>query len=166
MIENASSDPPNITVEEADLRAPSYALLLAEMSCWKCGQPTPVSALWLPSHTEVDHEAGEDEVCRDEAVLQYVGALSAAVWEHWKLIAPWMGYAHTDGAGTNYLANHCVACGTVQGDWFVFGVDGPFFPQTDADLGKIQFIPGRGKFFGCASMGFSSWMSEVGKGVQ
>ncbi len=34
--------------------------------------------------------------------------------------------ATTKGPGTRYLANHCQACGAIQGDFHLFGVDGPF----------------------------------------
>ena len=150
-----------VSLEEADLVAPRYAILLSETKCWKCNQSTRVAALWVPSYTEIDHEQGEHETSSDAAVLQYVGALSAEVWQQWKTAAPWVRHAHTEGSGGSYLANHCVACDTVQGDWFVFGVDGPFFPQTAAEIEQIQFIRGIGEFYGCASPAVSSWMSKV-----
>ncbi|NIK63490.1 hypothetical protein FHR48_001002 [Xanthomonas arboricola] len=33
-------------------------------------------------------------------------------------------------SGTTYWANRCEACGAIQGDHFVIGVNGPFFPRT------------------------------------
>lgn len=154
-----------IDQDEADLVAPGFALLITEGKCWKCQAATAMSAIWVPSYTEIDHEQGEHETSADAAVLHYVGALSKEVWQQWKAIAPWVRHAHTEGSGGCYLANHCAVCETVQGDWFVYGADGPFFPQTAAEIEEIQFIRGIGEFYGCASPAVSSWMSKVERGI-
>lgn len=157
------SGPVVIDRDKADLVAPGFALLISEETCWKCGAASPVSAIWLPSFTEIDHEEDEHEASSDAAILHYVGALSAEVWEQWKPIAPWIRYAHTEGSGSAYFANHCITCDTLQGDWFVFGVDGPFFPQSIAEIENIRFIRGLGEFHGCASPSVSSWMHKLEK---
>lgn len=146
---------------EADLTAPRFAFLIAEGKCWKCHVSSSMSAIWLPSYIEIDHEHGEHETVRDAVVLHYVGALSEDIWQQWEKVAPWIRYAHTEGSGSSYFANHCRACSVIQGDWFVFGVDGPFFPQTAAEMESIQLLPGTGEFYGCASPSVSAWMSRL-----
>lgn len=150
-----------IAVEDATLVAPGFAVLLGEGKCWKCAQLTPMAAIWVPSYTEIDLEEGEHLVSKDAALLKYVEGLTPAVGQQVQATAPWLRYAHTEGADTTYLANHCVHCEVVQGDWFVFGVDGPFFPQTPEEVGRIPVVPGQGEFHGCASPAVSSWMGEI-----
>lgn len=152
-----------ITEEEADLSAPSFAVLINEGTCWKCAEQTSMAAIWVPSYMEIDQEEGEHLVSQDAAVLQYVGGLTAQVQGQVLAAAPWLRYAHTEGAGATYLANHCQRCETVQGDWFVFGVDGPFFPQTPDEIAKIKVVPGQGEFHGVGSPSVSSWMEKIAR---
>ena len=150
-----------IAEKDADLTAPGFAVLISEGKCWKCAQLTPMAAIWVPSYTEIDHEEGEHLVSEDAALLTYVGGLTVEVGRQVLAEAPWLRYAHTDGAGATYLANHCQQCETVQGDWFVFGVNGPFFPQTAEEVARIRVVPGKGEFLGSANTAVSSWMGEI-----
>lgn len=150
-----------ITEDEANLAAPSFAVLVNEGKCWKCGALTDVAAIWVPSYTEIDHEDGDHFVSEDAAVLHYVGGLTAEVHPQVLAAAPWLRYAHTEGTGAIYLANHCRQCETVQGDWFVFGMDGPFFPQTPEEMARIKVMPGQGEFHGIGSPLVSSWVDEL-----
>jgi hypothetical protein len=44
------------------LAAPSYALLQADTTCWKCGESTRVTTIWVASFTDTsDVEGPEDE---------------------------------------------------------------------------------------------------------
>lgn len=150
-----------ILAVDADLVAPRFAVLIADGECWKCGEATPMAGVWVPSYTEIDREEGEEDTVNDAALLHYVGGVTAAVSKQLNQIAPWLRYACTAGAGTTYLANHCAHCDTVQGDWFVFGVDGPLFPQTDEEIERIRFVPAEGPFHGRGDPSMSSWMSMV-----
>jgi hypothetical protein len=152
----------NIEEAEADLIAPRFAVLIAEGRCWKCSEATSMAGIWVPSYTSLDHEHGEHDTEVDAALLRYVTGLKFEVREQVVRIAPWLRYAHTDGAATTYLANHCEHCDVVQGDWFVFGVDGPFFPQTEEETSRVRFVPGQGSFHGCADPAVSSWMGKLG----
>lgn len=154
-------DTHTIQLGEATLVAPRFAVLLGEGQCWKCIQLTPMAAIWVASYTEVDQEEGDHLVSEDAALLKYVEGLSVDVERQIMVAAPWLRYAHTDGAGATYLANHCVHCDVVQGDWFVFGVDGPFFPQTSEEVERIRVVSGQGEFHGVGSPAISSWMSEI-----
>ena len=88
-----------IKEDEADLSAPSFAVLINEGRCWKCAEQTSMAAIWVPSYTEIDHEEGEHLVSQDAAVLQYVGGLTEEVQRQVLAAAPWLRYAHTEGAG-------------------------------------------------------------------
>ena len=155
-----------ITKGEADLVAPRFAVLISEGKCWKCTALTPMAAIWVPSYTEINHEDDDHLESSDAAVLHYVGGLTADVHMQVLAAAPWLRYSHTEGSGGTYLANHCQQCGAVQGDWFVFGVDGPFFPQTPEELAKIHVSAGTGEFHGIGSPSVSSWMSEIVRRMQ
>ncbi|HEL2981855.1 TPA: hypothetical protein UL927_000205 [Stenotrophomonas maltophilia] len=50
------------------LTAPSYALLQASVQCWKCGEVTPVTTVWVPTYIDF---AGIEE---PEDELEAVGA--------------------------------------------------------------------------------------------
>lgn len=152
-----------IRPDEATLQAPGFAVLVSEGRCWKCAELTPMAAIWVPSYTEIDHEENDHLVSQDAAVLHYVGGLTEKLQDQVQAVAPWLRYAHTEGAGTTYLANHCQRCETVQGDWFVFGVNGPFFPQTFDEMAKIRVVPGQGEFHGISSPSVSSWMDEIAR---
>lgn len=158
---NSFDDAP-IDAKDADLVAPSFAVLISKGNCWKCGQTTPMATIWVPSYTEIDHEEGEHEACADAALLHYVERMTASVGKQVDKLAPWLRYAHTETYGAAYLANHCEQCGVVQGDWFVFGTDGPFFPQTAEAREKIKLIPGEGEFHGRAQPSISAWVNAVG----
>ncbi len=155
-----------IRPDEATLVATRFAVLVNEGRCWKCAELTPMAAIWVLSYTEIDHEENDHLVSQDAAVLHYVGGMTEEVHSQVLAVAPWLRYVHTEGAGTTYLANHCERCDTVQGDWFVFGVDGPFFPQTAEEVAKIKVLPGQGTFHGVASPSVSSWMDEIARHVQ
>src|SRR5687768_16598260 len=88
--------------------APGFALLRAQATCWKCQQPTPVVALWVPSfNARSDDDAWSDP---DPAVLQYIEALSPEAITQVRQAAPWLRPAHTVGADLTYWANHCTSC--------------------------------------------------------
>ena len=151
----------SIKPEEASLVAPGFAVLLGEGKCWKCAELTPLAAIWVSSYTEIDPEEGDHLVSEDAALLKYVGELTAEVWQQVEAVAPWLRYAHTEGSDATYLANHCQQCETLQGDWYVFGVNGPFFPQTPEEIAAIKIVPGQEEFHGSGTPAVSYWMSKI-----
>jgi len=145
-----------------ELEAPSFGLLLAETTCWHCHQPTPAAALWVPEFT-LDEGDGDRWSDAEPAVLHYIEALPAQATEQLREYAPWMQPARTIGADLTYWANHCTACNAVQGDHYLFGPDGPFFPQTDEELRRIRFVAADGALSCKARPASSSWMAQVGR---
>jgi len=105
--------------------SPSFAVLTTDHECWTCVAATSVSALWVPSFVE-RFDDGEELTISDPAVLRYVESINLPASQHISAAAPWMLMATTKGSGTRYLANRCQACGAIQGDFHLFGVDGPF----------------------------------------
>ncbi|WP_180845980.1 hypothetical protein [Stenotrophomonas maltophilia] len=105
--------------------SPSFAVLTTDHECWTCVAATSVSALWVPSFVERFDDDEELSVA-DAAVLRFVESINLPAAQHISAAAPWMLMATTKGSGTRYLANRCQACGAIQGDFHLFGVDGPF----------------------------------------
>lgn len=109
----------------SSILVPNFAVLTTKHECWTCAAVVPVSALWVPSFVERFYD-GEELSIPDPAVLRYVESLNLPAAQHISAVAPWMLMATTKGSGTRYLVNRCQACGAIQGDFHLFGVDGPF----------------------------------------
>ncbi len=109
----------------SSILAPNFAVLTTKHECWTCAAVVPVSALWVPNFVE-RFDDGEELSVEDAAVLRFVESINFPASQHISAVAPWMVMATTKGSGTRYLANHCQACSVVQGDFQLFGVDGPF----------------------------------------
>ena len=120
-----------------------------------------------------DVEDPEDEPdAGDAAILHRIQDWDDQVAAHVREVAPWLKPGHSETANANYWANHCRACGVLQGDYFVMGVNGPFFPQFRAEADALELIPGRGPLNANATAAHSGWMDwnaerlSVGKGVR
>ena len=144
----------------ASLEAPAYALLLATASCWQCKATTPAAAIWLPSYVESD-EDGDRYAGDGAAVLKYVERLNADCLEHVQGVASWLRPAPTRTSGIHYLAHHCESCSAVQGDHFVFGVDGPYWLEDDEAIASLRVVPGVGALRAVATAAGSGWMDRV-----
>jgi hypothetical protein len=140
------------------LLAPRFGLLFGEIKCHHCQAPSPTVAVWVPSHQDVDEEGEVDE--GGAALLSYIQWLDPDALALLASRAPWVRMASTAMSGTTYLANHCTTCGTVQGDYYVFHPDGPYWPQEDS-LTRMLFVEGRGSLKAVASAGQSMWMECV-----
>lgn len=145
------------------LAAPSYALLQADTRCWKCGESTRVTTIWVPSFTDTsDVEGPEDEPeIGGAATLRHIEDLDDEVAAHVREVAPWLKHGRSETANATYWANDCLACDVLQGDYFVMGVNGPFFPQFRSEADALEFIPGRGPLSAHASASQSEWMDWI-----
>ena len=141
------------------ITAESYGLLFGERACDACRQRMPTVALWVPSYKEHDDEG----LARrgGPAVLNYIEWLHSPVHEHLEQLAPWVRLAPTAMSGQTYLVHHCSTCGAIQGDHYVFGVDGPYWPQDDKALARLRFVPGNADLSARAAASESSWMDLV-----
>jgi hypothetical protein len=137
------------------VRANRFAVLRSEMTCWKCGNRTPVAAIWI------DRDLSGNGYGDGPAILTYIGWLSEPAMQQLLALAPQMRMASSATADMDYLANHCAGCDALQGDHFVHGPDGPFFPQTREDFAMIEAISGSGVLSGGAGLSQSIWMSWI-----
>jgi len=135
------------------LAAPSYALLQADTTCWKCGESTRVTTIWVPSFIDTsDVEGPEDEPeIGGAATLRDIEDLDDDVAAHVREVAPLLKLGNSETASATYRANHCHHCDALQGDYFVMGVNGPFFLQFRAEADALELIPGRGPLTANAS---------------
>ncbi|MEV5117975.1 hypothetical protein MRBLST12_000908 [Stenotrophomonas indicatrix] len=148
---------------ELTFTAPSYALLNSSTSCWKCGERTPVTSVWVPSFVDfADVEEPEDvpEV-GGVATLRGIQDLDDQVAAHVRQVAPWLKLGHSETAQATYWVNHCHHCDALQGDYFVMGVNGPFSPQFHVEADALELIPGRGPLHAHASAAQSGWMDWI-----
>lgn len=136
-----------------------FGLLLGEMRCYHCHALTSVASLWIGDFQEIEDGEVIDE--GDAALLTYVEWIDDNTAGLIRDRAPWIRFAPTKASGTTYWANHCAVCGTIQGDHYVHEVDGPFWPQCDADLAKLEFVSGQGEVRALGRTSQSSWMERV-----
>jgi len=148
-----------MTVPSPTLTAARHGLLLADMRCYQCQALTPVAAIWMADFEE--HEDGEVIDNGEAALLAYPEWLDERVTRLIRIHAPWMRLAATKTSGITYWANHCQVCGAVQGDHYVGGVDGPYWPQDDEALARLRFVRGAGPLRAAGSSSQSLWMMRV-----
>lgn len=146
----------------SSILAPNFAVLTTKHECWTCAAVVPVSALWVPSFVERFDDSEELSI-PDPAVLRYVESLNLPATQHITAAAPWMQMATTKGSGTRYLANHCQACGAIQGDFHLYGVDGPFGLVTLEKRGTGHISV---RYFDCpieaaAGIAQATWIDEI-----
>lgn len=124
MKERRSGSADDLMEPSSIILSPNFAVLTTKYECWTCTTVVSVSALWVQRFVERFGD-GEELSIPDPAVLRYVESLNLPVAQHISAVAPWMLMATTKGSGTRYLVNRCQACGAIQGDFHLFGVDGP-----------------------------------------
>ncbi|NIK06855.1 hypothetical protein FHY11_000321 [Xanthomonas arboricola] len=144
---------------DLNIAATSYALLQGETTCWKCSATIPVTALWVPGF--IDNEDEEYPQEGGPSLLKYISELDVGTMARVQAEAPWLKPNYSQTADRTYLANHCQACDALQGDHFVYGPDGPFFPQDRAGVDQLKVIPGHGAVMASASTAQSGWMAWI-----
>jgi hypothetical protein len=112
--------------DASTLKAPRFAILTTNHPCWTCDAQVPMSALWVPSFTEHYEDDDEPGHSNEPTVLMFIESMSRDALVQVEESAPWMRMATTKTSRTTYLANHCQVCGSVQGDFHVHGLEGPF----------------------------------------
>lgn len=145
--------------EHPNLHAPRYGLLLGETDCYQCRARTPTAAIWVGAFQEFEEGEVLDE--GEAGLLKYAQWLDPDAAGLVKMHAPWLRLTPTKMSETTYWANHCQTCGSAQGDHYVFGPDGPYWPQDNAALVQLTFLPGVGVLQANGSVGQSSWMERV-----
>jgi hypothetical protein len=118
-----------------------------------------VASLWIGDFQEEDNGEILDE--GDAALLTYVEWMGDGAAQLIRDHAPGMRFAAAKTSGMAYWANHCLSCGAIQGDHYVHEVDGPYWPQHDANLAQLKFVPGQGAIRAKGQTSQSSWMERV-----
>lgn len=136
-------------------------LLQGAGQCYSCKQPTRMFALMvLPPFTlEGAQDEAQDE---DGAMLNMPEDLPPALAQ---AIHPVTGNLfrrdHSRMADASYWMNHCEHCDAKQGDYFVHGPDGPFWPYGEAQMKAIEATRLEGPFrLADASTSYSGAMAD------
>lgn len=116
-------------------------LLTAAGDCYRCKKPTPMHALMaLPPFSYFGPEDERDEVMDEGGcMLQDIELMPVALAARIRVLSAdnWRR-DHSQTARATYWMNHCASCGAKQGDFFVHGANGPFWPTTDAEGDAIE----------------------------
>lgn len=114
--------------------------------CYSCKKDTRMFALMVLPPFAL--EGAQDEaVDEDGAMLKMPEELPSALWQaiH-PVTANLFRRDHSRMAGASYWMNHCEHCDAKQGDHFVHGPDGPFWPFDEAQMKGIEATRLEGPF--------------------
>lgn len=132
----------NIEPDSALTCAAVY-LLRAEGECWVCKKQTRMFALMaLPPLACHGYDA--ESADKDGPMLRTLSALPSSLV---RAVTPLAGRVlRVDRSNTldaSYWMNHCEHCDAKQGDFFVHGPNGPFWPFDQAGMEAIHATPHR-----------------------
>lgn len=121
----------------AALTCAGVYLLQADGTCYSCKQSTPMfGVMGLPPFAL---EGGEYPIDEDECMFREIVEMPAQLAEAIRASAgPCFRPDFSRTAGALYWMNHCKHCDAKQGDFFVHGPDGPFWPYDEAQMDAIQ----------------------------
>jgi hypothetical protein len=131
------------TAEQPNVRAPSYFLAAAMLTCWRCRGPSRVHGFVLPPGHQtlyVDDESGEEswEVADEPSLVCYLAYLAPAVVARIRARNPSYRYGLRRRMRTFYWVNFCEYCGAKLGDYDAFCEPGQgFMPLTREDAARI-----------------------------
>lgn len=148
-------------LQNFNLEAPAFALLIGQTACWSCAATTRAAAIWVPSHVYWHEPDWDPDHEPDPALLGFVEVVSDAALAQVNRYAPWMTFVSTKTSGMTYLGNRCESCGAVQGDHYLSRPGEVFFPETPAQVQALHLIPCEGDLAARASPAVGSWMAEV-----
>jgi hypothetical protein len=120
-------------------------LLRADGTCYACKRSTPMFGLMaLPP---LSQEADDSKVDEDDCMLREVVDMPVGLEDSLQQIA---GEAYRPDfsrtADLTYWMNHCEHCDATQGDFFVHGPNGPFWPNDEAQMDAIHATRLEGPF--------------------
>jgi hypothetical protein len=130
---------------DAALTCAAVYLLQAKGTCYACRKSTPMFGLMaLPPLTQ---QGGDGPMDEDECMLREVvdmpASLEAPIRDRvGQIYRP--NFSRT--ADLTYWMNHCTHCDAKQGDFFVHGPDGPFWPYDEAQMDAIHATRLEGPF--------------------
>lgn len=151
----------NADHDEGALTCQAVYLLQGLGQCYQCKKATRMFALMaLPPFTV---EGDQDEAFDDEGpMLRELTDLPDALAQAIRRVTGSFlrrDYSHT--ASLTYWMNHCEHCNAKQGDHFVHGPDGPFWPNDEAAMRAIEATRLEGPFrLPDASTSYSGAMAD------
>lgn len=120
-------------------------LLQARGPCYSCEKVTSMFAMMVlpPFSLEGEQEPPDDE----GAMLSYVGDLpNSLVLAMGPIVGTILRQDFSHMAGSTYWMNHCEHCDAKQGDHFVQGPGGPFWPDSPSAMDAIEALRLEGPF--------------------
>ena len=147
--------------EDGALVCQAVYLLRGMGECYSCKKPSPMFALMVLPPFAV--QGAQDEALdEDGSMLNAPTDLPPALVQ---AIHPLTGdlyrLDHSRMAGLSYWMNHCKHCDAKQGDHFVHGPDGPFWPNDEAEMKTIEATRLDGPFrLADASTSYSGAMAD------
>ena len=141
----SDTDDHDDTAEAAVLTCAAVYLLRVDGTCYACQRTTPMFGLMgLPPMSQEggDYPVDEDECMFREVVEMPTGVAAAIRETAGEIYRP--DFSGT--AGLEYWMNHCQHCDATQGDFFVHGPNGPFWPQDEVQMETIQSTRVEGPF--------------------
>lgn len=128
-------------------------LMWSKYRCWRCGEDSPVAALLAERHVDtiggerpalIDPPPYAQHVVRLSGIERMSPELEQALAE----AAPLIRRNRSRMAGKSYYMNHCHACGSHFGDYFLAEIDGPFWAASPEALDEkgifLQLLPVEG----------------------
>ena len=147
--------------EHGELTCQAVYLLQGAGTCYLCKKPTRMFALMVlpPFSVEGEQVEAMDE---DGSMLNMPTALPPALVQ---AIRPVTGSQFRPDqsrmAELSYWMNHCEHCDAKQGDHFVHGPDGPFWPNDETEMPTIVATKFDGPFrLPDASTSYSGAMAD------
>jgi hypothetical protein len=128
-------------------------LMTSAYRCWRCGEDSPVAAILAERHFEVmgrDRPARENPPAHAQHVVMLcnIERMSPDLERALAEAAPMIRLDRSRTAGTTYYMNHCRACGTRFGDFFLSETDGPFWVWSPGELEQkgitLELLPVEG----------------------
>lgn len=134
-IENTTPDYNNNSLEKKSKQfykhrkhpATILGIIESQRICWKCNKHTPIIALRFYSNvSDVELKDGEPEV---RIGVKY---LDSNILKLIQSAYPFFGYRMSKAINETYLANSCIHCKALQGDFYLYQeIDSPFLDVDD-----------------------------------
>ena len=137
---------PEDIASESVLICQAVYLLQAEGTCYRCQRTTRMFALMaLPPFAYEGDDAGVMD--EDGPMLREVTNLPDNLTQQLRpIVGSILRLDESKTARSTYWMNHCGHCDAKQGDYYVQGPDGPFWPYNDSQVQAIEAVRLEGPF--------------------
>ncbi|SFK38056.1 DUF5710 domain-containing protein [Caulobacter sp. UNC279MFTsu5.1] len=152
---------PDSGVPGLNLRSLEAYVVTAPRRCWRCEQITIVAGFLMAPGFE-DFSVWEDDLDGQGrwgggegwCFAFYIDVLPSPIAAQAIMHAPRYRRVFSKTTQSSYWANHCSACGALQGDFHLFeDLGGPFLPRDSRDLADQRAFRVKGVFEAGGSFG-------------